>query len=373
MRFLFVSAGTAGHINPALSIAGELRSIVPDAEFLFVGAGREMERKLIPREGFELVNLRVTGLARGFSGKDIRHNIETLNNLVNANRDAAKVIDSFRPDCVIGTGGYVCYPVIRAACKRGIPTVLHESNAEPGMANRLLSGMVTKMLVAYPKVEKRYRRPDRVVYTGTPIKGDFEDITSAEAKKRLGLDPERPLLVSFWGSLGAALMNDRMADVIAKNEKSGAFFHIHATGGGDAGLTKMRERLRARGITELRHTDLRSYINDMGLVMTAGDLIISRAGGSTLAEITNTGTASILVPSPNVTANQQEKNALELEKNGAAIMIREEEATGERLFASASGLLLDKKRLASISKNAKKLGRTDAREKIAEIVLDLVK
>lgn len=372
MRFLFVSAGTAGHINPALSIAGELRRLMPDAQFLFVGAGREMEKRLIPREGFELVNLRMTGLARGFSGKDIIHNMETLNNLVNANRESAKVIDSFKPDCVIGTGGYVCYPVIRAAYKRGIPTVLHESNAEPGMANKMLSGKVTKMLVAYPKVEKRYRRPERVVYTGTPVKGDFAGITKEEARKRLGIPEDRPLIVSFWGSLGAAVMNDSIADVIVRNETDEAFFHIHATGGGEAGLEKMRERLRRRGIKSLEHTDLRPYINDMGTVMTAADLIVSRAGGSTLAEITNTGTASILVPSPNVTANQQEKNALELQKSGAAVMLREEEATGERLYALAKELLLDKKRLASISENAKKIGRSDARERIAEIILGLL-
>ena len=373
MRFLFVSAGTAGHINPALAIAGELRRIMPDAEFLFVGAGREMEKRLIPREGFELKNLKVTGLARGFSGKDIRHNVETLNNLVNANRDAANVISSFRPDCVVGTGGYVCYPVIRAAAKRGIPTVLHESNAEPGMANKLLSGMVTKMLVAYPNVEKRYRRPDRVIFTGTPVKGDFGDFTSEEAKERLGLDAKTPLVVSFWGSLGADVMNAHMARFIAQNEKERAFYHIHATGGGEAGLAKMRSRLAELSVTNPQTTDLRPYINDMGLVMTAADLIISRAGGSTLAEITNTGTASILVPSPNVTANQQEKNAGELQKHGAAIMIRESECSGAALYEETKRLLTDEKRLAAVAKRAKELGRPKAREKIAEIVLGLVK
>ena len=372
MRFLVVCAGTAGHINPALAIAGELRRVMPEAEFLFVGAGREMERRLIPREGYELKNLRVTGLARGFSGEDIRHNLETLNNLVNANHDAKKVIEEFKPDCVIGTGGYICYPVIRAAAKKGIPTVLHESNAEPGLAIKLLSGMATRILVAYPGVEERYNKPKRVIYTGTPIKGDFVDITRAEAKRRIGIDPAEPVVASFWGSLGADDMNRKMAEFIALNEHSGAFRHIHATGGGETGMEKMRSRLSAYRVNELKTTDLRPYINDMGTVMMAADLIISRAGGSTLAEITNTGTAAILVPSPNVTANQQEKNALELEKQGAAIMLRESECTGESLYNEAVALLEDGERLQSLEKASLRLGKPRAREKIAEIILGLV-
>ena len=164
-----------------------------------------------------------------------------------------------------------------------------------------------------------------------------------------------------------------MARFIAQNEKERAFYHIHATGGGEAGLAKMRSRLAELSVTNPQTTDLRPYINDMGLVMTAADLIISRAGGSTLAEITNTGTASILVPSPNVTANQQEKNAAELQKHGAAIMLRESECSGAALYEETKRLLTDEKRLAAVAKRAKELGRPKAREKIAEIVLGLVK
>ncbi|MGX8699213.1 MAG: UDP-N-acetylglucosamine--N-acetylmuramyl-(pentapeptide) pyrophosphoryl-undecaprenol N-acetylglucosamine transferase, partial [bacterium] len=250
MNFLFVCAGTAGHINPALAIAGELREIFPEGKFLFVGAGREMEKRLIPREGYPLENLRVTGLARGFSGQDIRHNMETLNNLVNANREARKVIEAFRPDIVIGTGGYICYPVVRAAHRMGIPTVLHESNVEPGMANLMLSGMVDKMLVAFPGTEKSYRKPGRVVVTGTPVRGDFLPISREEARRRLGFAEGEPLVVSFWGSLGASVMNDMMAEMIVKNAETRAFRHIHATGGGEEGLHKMQERIRRLGLRE---------------------------------------------------------------------------------------------------------------------------
>ncbi|MBQ4381925.1 MAG: UDP-N-acetylglucosamine--N-acetylmuramyl-(pentapeptide) pyrophosphoryl-undecaprenol N-acetylglucosamine transferase [Oscillospiraceae bacterium] len=375
MRFLVVAAGTAGHINPALAIASELRSIVPEAEFLFVGAGREMEKRLIPEEGFELKNLRVTGLARGFSGADIRHNIETLNNLVAANAAAKKVVEEFRPDVVIGTGGYVCYPVIRAAARRKIPTVLHESNAAPGMANKLLSGTVTKMLVSFPNTEKRYYKPERVVYTGTPMRGDFTAMTRQEARRRLKLPDGVPLAVSFWGSLGARDMNRRMADFIKLNEENSASFpirHIHATGGGEEGFAYMQGFLKEAGVGELCATDLRPYINDMGTVMTAADLVICRSGASTLAELTGLGRASILVPSPNVTANHQEKNAMALQNGGCAVMIKESQATGAGIYEAARQILSDTQRRSEMESNARKMGVPDARRKIAELILGLL-
>lgn len=373
MRFMFVCAGTAGHINPALAVAGELRDIFPDAAFLFVGAGREMEKRLIPQEGYPLENLRVTGLARGFSSKDIRYNIRTLNNLVNANADARRVVEDFRPDCVIGTGGYVCYPVVRAARRLGIPTVLHESNAEPGMANLVLSGMVDRMLVAFPNTEKKYRKPKNVIYTGTPVRGDFLPISREEARKRLGLSGNKPLVVSFWGSLGASAMNTVMSEVIAMNAREDAFLHIHATGGGEEGLRKMYTRLASLGIREKpQNLDLRAYINDMGTVMTAADIVVCRAGASTLAELTNVGRAAVLVPSPNVTANHQEKNAEALQNAGGGVMIREKDCTAKRLFETIKDLASDRPRLDAMERDSRRLGQPEAREKIAEIIVDLV-
>lgn len=374
MRFLFTAAGTAGHINPALSIAGKMRELFPEAEFLFIGADREMEKRLIPAEGYELKNLTMTGFARGFSREIDRYNRATVHNLAKARREAQKIVDSFRPDVVIGTGGYVCYPVIMAAARRRIPTVLHESNAIPGLAVKVLSGVADRVLVAYPNIENRFQRPGRVVYTGTPVRSSFENITRSEARERLGVPEGMPVVVSFWGSLGADGMNAKMADFIRLNADEGAFYHIHATGGGDAGLSTMRERLREKGVASLPLIcDLRKYIDNMGTVMTAADLVISRSGASTIAELTNIGRASILVPSPNVTNNHQEKNALEVEKAGGAVMIRDADATGEKLFREAKAIVSDPERERAMEKGALTLGTPDCLTRIADVVLGLVK
>ncbi len=372
MRFLFACGGTAGHINPALAVASELRQMMPDAKFLFVGSGREMERRLVPAERFELVNITITGFARGARPRDFKHNINTIHNLSVSMREANKIIDNFRPDAVIGTGGYVCYPVLRSAAKHGIPTVMHESNAVPGLTTKVLSGVVDRMLVAFPSVSSYYKKPERVVVTGTPVRGDFRKISREQAKKRLGV-VGKPLVVSFWGSLGADGMNHMMADFIRLNSKSGAMWHIHATGNGQTGVSRMVERLNECGVYGLPDwEDLRAYIDNMGVVMAASDLVICRAGASTLAELTNMGRAAVLVPSPNVTNNHQVKNARELEKSGAAVVLTEENCSGQLIYNTAIGILRDRERLEFLEKNAAKLGQPEATSKIIGTILSLI-
>lgn len=372
MRFLFACGGTAGHINPALAIAGRLRELMPDAEFLFIGTGREMEKRLIPAESFELRNITITGFARGFSPRDIKHNIITVRNLFISGKESEKILDEFKPDAVIGTGGYVCYPVLKSAAKRGIPTVMHESNAIPGLTTKMLSGIVDKVMVAFPDVSENYKRPERVVFTGTPVRGQFEAMTREEAKRRLGVGA-KPLVVSFWGSLGAEMMNGKMADFIKLNSKSGELWHIHATGGGKSGVTHMVERLSERGVYGLpAWEDLRPYIDNMGTVMTAADVVLCRAGASTLAELTNIGRAAILVPSPNVTNNHQEKNARQLEKAGAASVITEPECSGESLYNAVLGIIRDRKRLERMETASRRAGVPDALERITDIVLSMI-
>lgn len=369
MRFLLVCAGTAGHINPALAIAGKLRELYPDAEFLFVGAGREMEKRLIPSEGYKLKNLRITGFARGLSGKKIAYNIKTVKHLMSSMHEAKEIVEEFKPNAVIGTGGYVCYPVIKAAAKMGIPTFIHESNASPGMANKVLSGVVDKVMVSFPNTESRYKKPDRVVVTGTPVRGDFLPITKAEARRRLHIADNKPLVVSFWGSLGAEDMNRMMADFIRLNSKSGEVHHIHATGNGKEGVARMTEGLSERGLYGLPSwEDLRPYIDNMGTVMTAADVVLCRAGGSTIAELTGVGRASILVPSPNVANNEQEKNAREVENAGGAVVLTEAECSGELLYNSVLGLVRDPERIARMEKASKEMGQPEAREKIVKVI-----
>ncbi len=373
MRFLFACGGTAGHINPALAVAGRLRELFPEAGFLFAGAGRVLERRLIPAAGFQLANITITGIRRGLSPADIRHNLKTVKNLSVAARESRELLERFRPDAVFGTGGYVCWPVLRAAAKMGIPTAVHESNAVPGLTARMLSAYVDKTMVAFPSAAAHCKKPERVVLTGTPVREDFLRYTREEAKRKLGLQG-KPLVVSFWGSLGADNMNGMMAEFIRLNARSGAMLHLHATGNGDTGLEKMRERLGKVNVYGLPEWEnLRGYIDNMGTVMTAADLILCRAGASTLAEITALGRACILVPSPNVTNDQQTKNARELEKAGGAVVLTEDTCTGEILYNTASALLRDRDRLTAMENASRALGVTDACDRIVNEILDLVK
>ncbi len=372
MRFLFACGGTAGHINPALAVAGRLREIFPDAEFKFVGANGELENRLVPAAGYELVNIDVYGLSRSHSMRAIKYNIKVMEKLNLAIHESAGIIDSFKPDLAVGTGGYVCYPVLRVAARRGIPTVIHESNAVPGLTTRLVSGSVDRVLAAFPSVAAHCKRPDRVVLTGTPVREDFLKLTRGEAKRKLGL-VGKPLTVSFWGSLGAERMNGMMADFIRLNSRSGEMLHIHATGGGEEGREAMMERLRAMDLHGLPDwEDVEPYIDNMGLVMAAADLILCRAGASTLAEITALGRASVLVPSPNVTNDQQTKNARELERAGGALVLTEEGLTGEKLYNTAVTLLRDRDRLRRLEDNARTLGVTDASTRICGEILALL-
>lgn len=373
MRFLLVCGGTAGHINPALAIAGKLGDVLQGSDFLFVGSGRDMEKRLIPGAGYELKNVTITGFARGFGPKQIKDNMNMVKNLVISAKQSEKIIKDFKPDAVIGTGGYVCYPVLKKAAKMGIPTVLHESNALPGITTKMLSTKIDKMMVAFPDVKQYYKKPENVVVTGTPVRQDFTELTKAQARAKLGID-NRPLVVSFWGSLGASVMNGYMVDFVAENCRSGAFNHIHATGGGEQGLKKLKAALREQGITHIpNNVDLRAYIDNMGTVMTAADLVMCRAGASTIAELTMMGKPSILVPSPNVTDNHQEKNARQVEKSGGAKVLLENECDGKIMYDAALELTGNRQTLQKMSKGASSLGVKDSVSVITDIIISLLK
>jgi len=369
MNFLIACGGTAGHINPALAIAAELRRRIPGAKILFVGADKDLEKKLIPSAGYHLVNIRMSGLRRGYSAEDILYNVKTLRNLTTASVKAGNLIDRFKPDAVIGTGGYICYPVLRRAAQMGIPTAIHGSDAVPGLTTKLLSATVDRVLVSFPGLEKHYRRPERVVFTGTPVRRGFEQIPENTDRQEKKL---RPLVVSFWGSLGAERMNETIAELIKLNMISGRFDHIHATGkkGGVEDMIARLRRLGAEG--ELPPgIEIREYIDDMAPVMASADLVVCRSGASTLAELTVMGKPAVLVPSPYVTNNHQEENAKQLQKAGGAVMLAEKDCTGEILYDTVTSLIGDSDRLTRMSFAQKSIAAPNATEKIADIVLEL--
>ena len=368
MNFLFVCGGSAGHINPALAIASELRSELPESKILFAGADKTLEKRLIPDAGFDLVNIKMSGVRRGFSPGDILHNIRTAGNLFIAGIKSSNLIKEYKPDAVIGTGGYICYPVLRSAANKGIPTFVLEPNAYPGLAVRMLSDVVDRVLVTYEGTKSRYRRPERVFYTGTPLRSEFfetEETSYAPDGK------EKPLVLSYWGSLGAANMNNMIMEFIKNNNENYKFNHIHASGAGNT-AEKMKVRLEEMGISEIKPPviDIREYIDDMPSVMKAADIVLSRAGASTIAELTALGKPAVLVPSPNVTENHQEENAKQLQNAGGAVMIRESECTGEILYKTVSSLLDDKAKLVKMANAQKSMSVPDAAEKIVKIVLE---
>ena len=370
MRFLFTCGGTGGHINPAVAAAQRISALMPDAECLFVGARDNMEMELVPREGFPIRGIAVGNLHRSLRPKELAHNLRSALLLTRSLREAGRIMEEFRPDAVLGTGGYVCWPVLRAAASRGIPTLLHEANALPGLTTRMLEKSMDRMMVAFEESRSGYRDPEKILAVGMPVRSGFRETDRAEARRKLGLD-ERPFLLSFGGSLGAVRLNTAVAALAAENEKTGAFRLLHATGGGEEGLKAMEALLAGAGAPAPRHTELRPYIYDMPTVMAAADLVICRAGASTLGELCAAGKPAILVPYPYATGNHQEKNARLLADAGGARLLRDAELTSEALSGLVKELLAQPDLLSDMGERLRGLDRPDALDRIVEETLKL--
>lgn len=373
MKFLFTCGGTAGHINPALGVAGRLRQLLPDARFLFIGAEGMMETELVPRAGFEVRTVKISNLSRSLSLAGLKHNMETLRELAGSVAAAKKILEEFRPDIAVGTGGYVCYPVLRAAHKLRIPSLVHESNAVPGLTTKLLSRSVNAVLTGFEGAEENYPRGAKVVFTGTPVRTDFLKIGPADARKRMGVAAERPLVLSVWGSLGSGHINGLMPEFMRLVCERRDFDLIHSAGKRDfKTLSEAAERACGKHMKE-RGVDLREYIHDMPAVMAAADMVMCRSGASTLGELAALGKPALLVPSPNVTNHHQEKNARVLERAGAAKVLLEGQFDAPDLYETVKTLLCDGNALGGMSAAMRKSGVEDATERIVGLILDIVK
>ncbi|MCI8811779.1 MAG: undecaprenyldiphospho-muramoylpentapeptide beta-N-acetylglucosaminyltransferase [Oscillibacter sp.] len=372
-RVIFTCGGTAGHVNPAIALAQLMRREDPETAFLFVGAERGLEKDLIPKAGYDFRTVHISSFHRSFKPREIRHNLISVCNLLRAPREARGILREFLPDAVIGTGGYASYPMVKAAARAGVPTVVHESNMVPGLTTEMLEPFADRILVGFESCRRHYKHPEKVAVTGTPVRGDFFDLTREEAKRRLGVDDGRPLIVSFWGSLGASGMNRQMADFLALEAKKEPFHHIH--GAGEAGYPLLLALLEEKGVDLKNHPalDVREYIYDMAAVMRAADLVVCRAGASTISELTALGVPALIVPSPYVTNNHQEKNARALEEAGGATVLLEKDSSGQALFQAACGILHDKERRSGMEKAMASLGIRDAAERIYQTVLEVCK
>ena len=369
MKVIFTCGGTAGHVNPALALAGLIKERRTSSDILFVGAHRGIERQLIETAGWPFRAVEVSNFHRSFKPKELWHNMVSLRNFLFSPGEARKLLEEFPADLVVGTGGYASYPMIKAASALGIPTAIHESNAIPGLTTRLLEKHADLIMVGFEECRKNYKHPDKVLVTGTPVRGDFFRLTRREAKAELGMDDGKPLIVSFWGSLGAAEMNRQIARFMALEAKERPFHHVH--GAGTIGCRHMTEYLAEAGVdlAGIPELDVREYIQDMGTMMRAADLVICRAGASTISELTALGVPAIIVPSPNVANNHQEHNARALD--GGAVMILEKDSSGRLLYDTARGILQDPERRRRMSAKMASLGNVDAAEKIYTAVMSL--
>lgn len=365
MKVLLAGGGTAGHINPALAIAGYIREKRPDTEFLFIGNKDGMEQRLVPQAGFEIKSIVISGFKRSFSPKNMLENVKTVKRTFSSSIEAKKIISEFKPDICIGTGGYVSGPVIRTAAKMGIPCIIHEQNAFPGVTNKMLAKSVKKVMLAVPDAKKYFEKADFVI-TGNPVRGEILTADKEKSRQELGLD-SRPVILSFGGSLGARKINEAVADIVARSGQDGRYQHIHAYGSyGEWFPSLVKEK--GTDIEKCDNLDIRPYIDNMPTCMAAADLVICRAGAITLSEIQAMGKPAILIPSPNVAENHQYHNAMALVNKGAAEIIEESQLTGELLMKKADKMLIDPQNLEKISENSTKMAIIDANERIYSVV-----
>ena len=370
MRVLFTCGGTAGHVNPAVALAQMFQTRNSGCEVLFVGADGGMETRLVPKEGYPIETVTITNFRRSLSPASIGHNVRTLLNMNKSRKQANAILDRFQPDLVVGTGGYASFPVVKAAAKRGIPTAVHESNAVPGLTTKTLSKVGDVVMVGFEESRSHYDDPGKVVVTGTPVRTDFFRYTRKEARAELGLTDDRPLVLSVWGSLGAEVMNRQMAECIALECRDGApFHHIHGAG---RDYRAVLDALQGSGLADHPEVDVREYIYDMPLVMAAADLVLCRAGASTIAEIAAIAKPAVLVPSPNVVADHQTKNARVLANAGGAVLLPEGESSGEKLYALMTGLLSDAPRREAMSRALRDMAVPDAAEQIYQTLVRLM-
>ena len=364
MKVIFAGGGTGGHINPAISIADYAKSVDKDFEALFIGTRKGLEKTLVPRAGYKIEFIDI----EGFDRKHLMRNVRVLKKLAEARKRCRELIRGFKPDCVVCTGGYVSGPVAMAAYKEGVSALIHEQNVYPGLTVRGSEKYVDHVAVSFDETEQFLKNKSKCVVTGNPIRSEILKADKNAARKKLGIKGQ--YLLIFGGSLGADRINETVVGMLPRfkeNKKVQLLF-----GTGERNFEKVSRAARAAGIEPAdKNITITPYINNMADVMAAADIVVSRSGAITVSEIAALAKPSILIPSPNVVRNHQEQNAREFEKHGAAEVITEAELTPELLYEKITSLLEDKEKLASMGDNLKKIAKTDALERIYELMLKM--
>ena len=374
MNVIFTCGGTGGHINPAIAIADVLKERHPDCNILFIGAKGHMEEQLVPRAGYRLETLPGSGLSRKLNLAGIRKNAAAVRSVMTAVKQCKKIIRDFGPDVIIGTGGYASFPALYAGSKLGVPTCVHASNAVPGLTTKMAASRAARVLVCFEESKSHYKNPQRVEVVGMPIRREFWQTTRQQARQELGLDEHTPLVVSTFGSQGAKAMNEMTAQLFAlEQEKGFPFRHIHATG--SFGWKWMGNSVKEQGVDLEKSPaiEMKEYIYNMPVVLAAADVVLGRSGSGTCNEIAASGTPCVLIPSPNVTNNHQEKNARVLESRGGAVVIPETACNAQVVFDTVMELLKDESRCQQMSATLRSMVVPDSADRICDILENLAK
>ncbi|MDR1953261.1 MAG: undecaprenyldiphospho-muramoylpentapeptide beta-N-acetylglucosaminyltransferase [Clostridiales Family XIII bacterium] len=355
---------TGGHLYPALSIADKIRRRNPDAEILFIGAKKEVGAGIVERNGYEIRYID----ARGFNRKNLARNVGVMKDLIISGGQIRKLLSDFKPDFVIGTGGYVCGPVVREAKRKHIKTFIHEQNVIPGMANKLAEKYADKVFVAFEESKKYFRNQDKLIVTGNPVRRAFITAGAMRYRDKLGIDPADMALLVFGGSNGADRINEIVSDMLIgmKGEEDIEVFFIT----GAKMYDEIREKLSDAGVIKSGKIHVVKYTESIHEYFAAADLIIARSGALTISEIAVSARASILIPSPNVTGNHQYFNAKLLKDRGAAMIVDEGELTAESLMDEILRLKSNKAALNRMAEAAGTLGRSDAADIIYDHIIE---
>lgn len=368
MRVLMTGGGTGGHVNPAIAIADSIMENEPDSVIEFVGTSRGIENKLLAKTDYPIHHVEIRGLRRSLS----LSNLKTAYYVLTAPRKAKKLIKRFKPDIVIGTGGYVCWPVLKAAQDLGIPTALHESNAFPGVAVRMLEKRADRIFLNFEEAKEYLKYPEKVMHTGNPLRGGFTDISREQARERLGITGYKHFVLSCGGSMGAERVNDMalafMRDYVASHPE---VYHLHACG--NIELELCTSQFKEMGLDKYDNIKLVEYIFDMPLQMSAADVVISRAGAMTLSELAMQGKPCVLIPSPHVTGNHQYKNAKAIADKGGALLFEEKDLSDEGFVRGVCSLLEDEGRRREMSESIKGFAKADAKKIIYQEIKRLVR
>ena len=371
MRVIISAAGTGGHINPGIAIANKIKEKIPNSEIVFIGTSRGMENDLVPRAGYELKTINAYGLSKKISIENLKHIISTLC----SKKDVKKIFDEFKPDIVIGTGGYICGPVFSVATERKIPTILHESNAFPGKAVKMFSKKVDEILVGFEETKDLLKDCKKVIVTGTPTKIkkiNIKDKRKKEILEELGIKNNLPIVLIFGGSQGAQKINEAVVEMIKLGNNKN-YQIIWATGPKQFDIVKDLFEKNNINTNTLKNVKMIPYIYNMEEVMNLSDLFVCRSGAMTITEVSIVGKPAIFIPLPSIGANRQEDNALVLEKIGAAKMILNNEVNGNNLGDAINSVINDEEKLQEMGKKAETKAPVNVEEKIYNEINSLLK